>query len=52
MKKLIPYDYFKIWKSLFDVDIQKEFIIIQQKELEPHSFTLYISVSVKSSSKI
>ena len=37
---------------MLDVDIQKEFTAIQQKELEPHSFTFYTSVSVMSSSKI
>ena len=35
-----------------EVDIQTEFEALQQKELEPHSFTFYTSVSVMSSSKI
>ena len=37
---------------MLDVDIQKEFLTIQQRELESHSFTFYTSVSVMSSSKI
>jgi Fic family protein len=52
MSELIKYDYYKTWKSMLDVDIQKEFLTIQQRELESHSFTFYTSVSVMSSSKI
>ena len=52
MGKLITNTYFKTWLSMLDVDIKKEFTAIQQKELEPHSFTFYTSVSVMSSSKI
>lgn len=52
MEKLIKPEYFKIWKSMLDVDIQKEFTEIETQELEPHSFTFYTSVSVMSSSKI
>jgi len=52
MANLIKPDYYKTWKSKLDVDIQKEFSDIQQRELEPHSFTFYTSVSVMSSSKI
>lgn len=37
---------------MLDIDIEKEFAVIRQKELEPHSFTFYTSVSVMSSSKI
>ncbi len=52
MEKLIKPEYFKTWKSMLDIDIQKEFSAIEQIKLEPHSFTFYISVSVMSSSKI
>lgn len=52
MEKLINPAYFKIWKSMLDIDIQKEFSAIEQIKLEPHSFTFYTSVSVMSSSKI
>jgi Fic family protein len=52
MAKLIKPEYFKIWKSMLDIDIQKEFSAIEQIKLEPHSFTFYTSVSVMSSSKI
>ena len=52
MEKLIKDTYFKTWQSMLDVDIQQEFTAIQQKDLEPHSFTFYTSVSVMSSSKI
>ena len=37
---------------MLDVAIQTEFSFLKQKELEPHSFTFYTSVSVMSSSKI
>ena len=37
---------------MLDIDIEKSFAVIQEKELEPHSFTFYTSVSVMSSSKI
>lgn len=52
MEKRLKDSYFKTWKSLLDVDIQKAFSDIQQQKLEPHSFTFYTSVSVMSSSKI
>ncbi len=52
MSELIKYDYYKTWKSMLDVDIQKEFSALQQRKLESHSFTFYTSVSVMSSSKI
>lgn len=52
MEKLLKGQYFKTWKSMLDVDIQKEFSDIESQELEPHSFTFYTSVSVMSSSKI
>lgn len=52
MKKLITQGYFKTWKSMLDINIQKEFSAIEQIKLEPHSFTFYTSVSVMSSSKI
>jgi Fic family protein len=52
MEKLITNEYFKTWKSMLDIDISAEFDAIQKKELEPHSFTFYTSVSVMSSSKI
>jgi Fic family protein len=52
MGKLIKPEYFKTWKSMLDIDIQKEFSAIEQIRLEPHSFTFYTSVSVMSSSKI
>lgn len=52
MANLLNDTFLKTWKSLLDVDIQKEFADIQQRELEPHSFTFYTSVSVMSSSKI
>ena len=48
----IKHDYYKTWLSLLDVDIQAEFTALIEKELEPHSFTFYTSVSVMSSSKI
>jgi Fic family protein len=49
---LIKKEYFKVWKSMLDTDIQKEFSSIEQIALEPHSFTFYTSVSVMSSAKI
>ena len=52
MEKLKKHQNFKIWKSLLDIDIQKEFSEIENRQLEPHSFTFYTSVSVMSSSKI
>ncbi len=52
MEKLLKDSHFKKWKSLLNVDIQKEFSDIQKQEFEPHSFTFYTSVSVMSSSKI
>jgi len=52
MEKLISDKYFNTWKSMLDTDIDNEFSAIRQKELEPHSFTFYTSVSVMSSSKI
>ena len=52
MDKLLKSDYYQMWKSMLDIDIQKEFSAIEQQELEPHSFTFYTSVSVMSSSKI
>ncbi len=52
MKKLITDTLFNVWQSMLEIDIEKEFLILQQKELEPHSFTFYTSVSVMSSSKI
>lgn len=52
MKKLITDTLFNIWQSTLEIDIEKEFLILQQKKLEPHSFTFYTSVSVMSSSKI
>ena len=48
----LKQDYYNTWFSLLDVDIQVEFAALEQKELEPHSFTFYTSVSVMSSSKI
>ena len=50
--KLIKPDYFKIWKSMSDIDIRKEFSEIEHIKLAAHSFTFYTSVSVMSSSKI
>jgi Fic family protein len=52
MEKLIKPEYFKIWKSMLDVDIRESFSEIQHRTLESHSFTFYTSVSVMSSSKI
>lgn len=52
MKPLLTNRFFKTWKSLLDIDIQKEFTEIKERKLEPHSFTFYTSVSVMSSSKI
>ncbi len=52
MDILIKAEYFKMWQSMLDIDIQKEFYAILQTALEPHSFTFYTSVSVMSSSKI
>lgn len=52
MTTLIKPEYFTTWKSMLDIDIQKEFSAIEQIKLEPHSFTFYTSVSVMSSSKI
>lgn len=52
MGKIITTEYFKTWKSMLDIDIEIGFAAIQKKELEPHSFTFYTSVSVMSSSKI
>lgn len=52
MEGLIKYDYYLSWESLLDVNIQEAFTLIQRTELERHSFTFYISVSVMSSSRI
>jgi serine/threonine protein kinase len=52
MKHLIRRTFFDTWKSMLDVDIEKQFNVLTQKELEPHSFTFYTSVSVMSSSRI
>lgn len=52
MNRLIKQEHFKHWKSMLDIDIQAEFLAIEQINLEPHSFTFYTSVSVMSSSKI
>jgi hypothetical protein len=42
MDKLIKSEYFKTWKSMLDIDIQKEFSAIEQFKLEPHSFTFIL----------
>lgn len=52
MKNLIKTEYFKQWKSMLDIDIEKEFLVINEMQLNPHSFTFYTSVSVMSSSRI
>ena len=52
MERLLSPEYFKTWKSMLDIDLEKEFSAIEQIKLEPHSFTFYTSVSVMSSSKI
>ena len=52
MNKIITNGYFKQWKSMLDIDIQKAFQAIEQIKLDPHSFTFYTSVSVMSSSRI
>jgi Fic family protein len=52
MDKLINPEYFKTWKSMLEVDLGEAFSEIQQRVLDPHSFTFYTSVSVMSSSKI
>jgi len=52
MGNVIKSEFFKQWKSMLDIDIEAEFLAIQKRELEPHSFTFYTSVSVMSSSKI
>jgi Fic family protein len=52
MDKLIKPEYFEIWKSMLDVDLNEAFSEIQHRILEPHSFTISTSVSVMSSSKI
>lgn len=52
MDNLIKHEYFKLWKSMLDIDLQTVFGAIEQIKLEPHSFTFYTSVSVMSSSKI
>lgn len=52
MRNLIKPEYFKTWKAILDIDISKEFSIIERIKSEPHSFTFYTSVSVMSSSKI
>lgn len=52
MEKLIKAEHFNTWKSMLDVDIQREFSAVEKITLEPHSFTFYTSVSVMSSSKI
>lgn len=52
MAELIQFQYFKQWKAMLDVDIEAEFLAIQQTALVPNSFTFYTSVSVMSSAKI
>ena len=49
---MISPEYFDIWKSTLDVDLEMQFSEIEKIILEPHSFTFYTSVSVMSSSKI
>ena len=52
MGKILKKKFFKQWKSMLDINIEAEFLAIQQIQLETHSFTFYTSVSVMSSSKI
>ena len=52
MGDIIKDQYFSTWKSMLDINIEKEFSIIAQQESEPHSFIFYTSVSVMSSSRI
>ncbi|PZF71883.1 Fic family protein [Taibaiella soli] len=52
MKQPTTLHYFKTWTSMLDIDVQKEFSVLEQIKLEPHSITFYTSVSVMSSSKI
>ena len=52
MEKIVKKDFFKQWKSMLIIDVETEFLAIQQKELVSYSFTFYTSVSVMSSSKI
>ena len=52
MGKLIKSEHFTIYQSLLDIDVIEAFGIVKTKEIEPHSFTFYTSVSVMSSSKI
>jgi Fic family protein len=52
MSVCLKYEYYDSWLNALNVNIQNEFSILEKKELEPHSFTFYISVSVMSSSKI
>ena len=52
MSKLILEDYFKMWMSMLDMDIPREFSVVEQIPLEPRSFTFYTSVSVMTSSRI
>ena len=51
-RSLLVEDYFKVYQSMLDVAIEREYAQLQQQILEPHSFTFYTSVSVMSSSKI
>jgi Fic family protein len=52
MGKIISDKYLTTWKSMLDMDIDSRFLAFEARELEPHSFTFYTSVSVMSSSKI
>lgn len=52
MANLIKSDLFKELRLSLGLDIAGLFDVIQHKTLEAHSFTLYTSVSVMSSSKI
>jgi Fic family protein len=52
MANLISGDYLTAFKSSLNTDIDAQFFALQQRTLEPHSFTFYTSVSVMASSKI
>jgi len=52
MGELITDRYFGTWVSMLDVDVAQQFRAIQERPLEPHSFTFYTSVSVMCSSRI
>jgi Fic family protein len=52
MDKLLKSDYYQMWKSMLDIDINASFAAIKEREWTVENFRFYTAVSVMSSSKI